>query len=728
MTIYTKFEINETEYDDIKDCFVKKNLSSGRASSNFIIKMDSPYGRYKDNFNIGDDIIIYVSDSSDIGKKSSIAHYKFNDNSSDDNVLDFNGNHNGILNGGNNTEDISEAGKINRALHFDGSSDYVKVDYDSELYSDEMTFSFWVKSDKSNYAVNGVVIGMWDYSNNNRQWNILIGSGDDKYKISVSNDGSASETLDTNISVDTDWHHFAFVVDNNAKTWDWYYDGEKQTTITATKSYTNQNSFLVIGNLDGGSFGFDGLMDDVRLYNSKLSTTEIEEIYNSGSGSEDYIMNGVIFRGILEKIRLKGKENTEILELSGRDYSARMQDTTVEPIVFTDTEVSSIVTTLMNSSGIDDVTTSKVDTTTTTLKRISFNHKTLFDAIQELGELSGFQFYVDEFKNLHFEKEKTKSSGVIFDKTNLLDVTFDKSRKEMVNKVWIYGDRYLSGFKQLINADGGSSYTLSYKPHNIDINYLGSSLIGAVKEMSITQTSGPDYLVSFYDKEILFQSGTDIGYNSIPTSGGSFITSYQRELPIVKYGQDDNSINLYGPKTYVFVDKSIRDPSTALDILRAKLKESDPLNRVRCKVYGWFDLTLGDNVGLNIDNFNIQEDEMAIIEIKYNLNKKDILNNKFIEVTLSKKFLDITDRIKLVEERLNKIEAEDLQDSDILTRLITDIPKPYIVGSIWKVSERNISGNVLIWGHPDYGEWNDKEWGSSKPGTNTVIFSGGYNY
>ena len=57
---------------------------------------------------------------------SRIAHYKLNDNLATDVVIDETGNNNGTAQ--QNTEDISTVGKINGALTFNGSSDFINID------------------------------------------------------------------------------------------------------------------------------------------------------------------------------------------------------------------------------------------------------------------------------------------------------------------------------------------------------------------------------------------------------------------------------------------------------------------------------------------------------------------------------------------------------------------------------------------------------------------------
>jgi len=126
-----------------------------------------------------------------------------------------------------------------------------------------------------------------------------------------------------------------------------------------------------------------------------------------------------IFLGILEAVRFVGVGSFQEVLLSGRDFTARLQDATVEPSVFTDSEVSTIVTNLMDNF-VSNVTTTNVNVTETTLRRIAFNQTTVYEALRQLAELSGFTFFVDTSQDLNFVEKAITSSGITLDNTNIL--------------------------------------------------------------------------------------------------------------------------------------------------------------------------------------------------------------------------------------------------------------------------------------------------------------------
>lgn len=121
----------------------------------------------------------------------------------------------------------------------------------------------------------------------------------DCYKIYVTSDGSvvcqtwASSgsflTIDSGVDVSTsEWHHVAFV---KAATNDWrvYVDGILRATSTSTRSNASTGlNGISIGAEDAGSSGVinysDGLIDEVGVWSTALSQTDILDLYGNGDG------------------------------------------------------------------------------------------------------------------------------------------------------------------------------------------------------------------------------------------------------------------------------------------------------------------------------------------------------------------------------------------------------------------------------------------------------------
>jgi hypothetical protein len=481
-------------------------------------------------------------------------------------------------------------------------------------------------------------------------------------------------------------------------------------------------------------------IDDVRFYYRQLSAEEVAYIYNNGAGlvddtytedstvttstivpSEDLNEGKVLFNGILEDIDYTAKEQVSSVSLRGRDYTAKLQDITIPPEVYTDEEVSYIVIDLMKKY-CEDVTYNNVDYTSVILPRIAFNHDSLFQAFKKLADLSGYNFYVDENKDLHFELQQNNDSGLSFGHNNTIKTSWKNTRKELYNSVWVYGDRTLTAWKQLFAVTGGSVYTLDYKPSNTNVEVNGVQKKGGVAEMSSTPESGTNFLVSYHDKQVIFTSGTSIG-NSIPSTG-SILVLYQRQVPIVKFGQDRASLEAYGLKEKVVMDKAIKDANEAEDLMKSILDtESNPKVMGDIEIYGYQDINMGDYCICNYPKEGIGSKAYDIISVNYSLNKTDLLSENFIGLKVNRKIKNITDEIVNIKEDVDKLKAGDVSSSELLSRF------EFGAGSIgiranWRIYQKNI-GTAFIMGNLSNGIMGATPLGSGNLGTFTIIGSGG---
>lgn len=223
---------------------------------------------------------------------SLIAHYKLNDNLATTNVVASVGS-NGSLVGGDNTQDLSESGKINRAMHFDGSSDYVDIStapLDKDYASAQGSICCWAKNDSSSPAGYQYIIGRNAAGTNEGDIAIYLNDNTNKIGGIIESSGSTSSATANSVLSDTNWHHYIFTWSSTQTAF--YVDGVKQTTTGAGKTLVANASlgFAIGSRSNAGAIQcWDGLIDDVRIYDHVLSTFEIAFIYNSGNGSEDEV-------------------------------------------------------------------------------------------------------------------------------------------------------------------------------------------------------------------------------------------------------------------------------------------------------------------------------------------------------------------------------------------------------------------------------------------------------
>ena len=167
-------------------------------------------------------------------------------------------------------------GRINSALQFDGIGDYVElIDGPSLDITDVITITMWVNT---NSAANGVpdalvmkgefTYGMRIDDANNLEFYIYSG-------------GYHRAEAPLTDSFNGIWHHLAGIYDGNVLSL--YIDGELEATIEHSGAINeNDDYFVNFGrNSQGGSadrWWYEGLMDDVRIYNRVLSLEEIRKM------------------------------------------------------------------------------------------------------------------------------------------------------------------------------------------------------------------------------------------------------------------------------------------------------------------------------------------------------------------------------------------------------------------------------------------------------------------
>jgi hypothetical protein len=171
------------------------------------------------------------------------------------------------------------------ALNFDGSDNNVRIDRNL-LENPAQTATAWIRGTTFPGAYNTVIC---KNEESNRYWAILVKSnGKMAYYVHANApvfvDGTGASTLATGR-----WHFVALSYSATAGLTG-YVDGVIDDTAAANGSPTTGSSFANIGShsqaLVGGNSGrfFNGLIDDVKVYNRVLSAHEIQQLYQLGRG------------------------------------------------------------------------------------------------------------------------------------------------------------------------------------------------------------------------------------------------------------------------------------------------------------------------------------------------------------------------------------------------------------------------------------------------------------
>ena len=263
---------------------------------------------------------LFVSNSFANINDGLVAHYEF-----EGNAKDSSGNGNdGTEHGGVTYVD----GVIGKAAKFDGVDDYIKINYDYlfnlEQY-DSFTIVLFAKADVNNGVYN---VGFYDTPNGDPTliskdcnsdptgpYNLYMGSSDHKN----SNQNVSFEIQNNNNKINESnfkwpqtsanefhlilWRHYTNV-------YEIWIDGKLKLKVHSELEPDSGNRCLLIGRRGWNNGYFNGLIDDLRIYNRALSEDEIKEVYKLGTTTDKSINQETV---LYENKDLTGISNAKII-------------------------------------------------------------------------------------------------------------------------------------------------------------------------------------------------------------------------------------------------------------------------------------------------------------------------------------------------------------------------------------------------------------------------------
>ena len=165
------------------------------------------------------------------------------------------------------------------SLNFDGNDDI--VDTNQINLGLENTISFWGKSDGIKF--NGMVWG--GVAQSNYYTVFLTNSNRIFYRVG----GGANQFTDSDIVSalgSGNWFHCALVRNNGGADVLCYINGDLKQTITGIVGSSNDTIIQDIGARTLNDFFIKGNLDELSVFNSALSSSDITSIYNLGTPND----------------------------------------------------------------------------------------------------------------------------------------------------------------------------------------------------------------------------------------------------------------------------------------------------------------------------------------------------------------------------------------------------------------------------------------------------------
>tara|TARA_R100000655_G_scaffold78384_1_gene117796 strand:+ start:1208 stop:1951 length:744 start_codon:yes stop_codon:yes gene_type:complete len=170
------------------------------------------------------------------------------------------------------------------STEYDGVDDYITTSLNlARTTYPNISLSCWVKMDKStlntftSYNPMGVYVQVFPNSSPIR----IYTDGLKNAYVRVQGNGTSNTTTDL---ADGSWHHIIQTCEYDAggTIINVYIDGVKEITNALFLSYAPITGDLFIGSRNASTFFFNGLVDEVAVFISILSQSDVTSIYNGG--------------------------------------------------------------------------------------------------------------------------------------------------------------------------------------------------------------------------------------------------------------------------------------------------------------------------------------------------------------------------------------------------------------------------------------------------------------
>lgn len=435
-----------------------------------------------------------------------------------------------------------DAGKFGGGLYFDGVSSVVDCGNDASLKPANVSIAAWIKTDY--YVYYGQIAGYAsDTGSSESGYSIitedigyigawLTGSGG-----SYPGDGWYLWTTDVPAYPNVDWVHVALTYDGVAEESILYVNGVSKASSYqgGDVDYDHVLNFL-IGSYDDpiGSYWFpyEGLIDDVAVWDRALSQAEIDYLYNGGTGNTP--------AGLIKKIRPVASVHVpvdEILEwTSPTEFTATGYDVYfgTEPNVIENTKV--VVNVLTNTH--DPFGAGDMATDTTYYWQVDiYEGATKYDGVRWNFTTEGVPAITSDPENVVVAAGGTADFSV--EQVSGVDYEWHKVGVGLIDSGTVTGPTVSLQLTNVLLANEGHYYCkIINSSGNVDsatAKLMTSRLIGHWPMNGTgTDRSVPDSSAGGIDGTVVTRRVDDLGATVTGDSGWSWVTG----------GIDGNALDL----------------------------------------------------------------------------------------------------------------------------------------------------------------------------------------
>lgn len=206
-------------------------------------------------------------------------YWKFNGNANDESNNSYNLTASG--------SPIYTTGLFNSCVDLEASSSqYFSVSATNCNITTSQTWSCWIKSESAGSG-DQMIMGIRNSGGGNNRGIYIVNS---TARIRWDLDGLSSNPQNSPTTVISNgvWYHIACVYDSTNNKSKVFINGVKQELSTTGSPSAITGNFVVGRNGDMNQYYYDGLIDDVAIYNTSLTDEQILNIYNTGGNCVGY--------------------------------------------------------------------------------------------------------------------------------------------------------------------------------------------------------------------------------------------------------------------------------------------------------------------------------------------------------------------------------------------------------------------------------------------------------
>ena len=209
-----------------------------------------------------------------------LAYWAFDGNTSDSTGRGHNGT------GFNLTSTTDHFGNANKAYHFDGSTSYISVpdDITLRLNNSDFTLNAWVKLDNYNSSYLSTIISKrFSGLNNGWLWGINGALNTPQGSTYYGPGGGNSNAIGSTVLSTGQWYMVTCVYSLANQQLSIYINGVLDITVNNILTPNASTTATLYIGKDGatGGYYFQGSMDNVSIYQSALSVSNIQQLYHA---------------------------------------------------------------------------------------------------------------------------------------------------------------------------------------------------------------------------------------------------------------------------------------------------------------------------------------------------------------------------------------------------------------------------------------------------------------